>query len=38
VRQRDIHHGGVQHFHEGGEHHRYGDNPRVYDGWLLFLY
>src|SRR5262249_19110040 len=29
VRQRHVHHGRVEHFHERGEHHRHGDDPRV---------
>ena len=29
VRQRDVGHAGVQHFHEGGQHHRSRDHPGV---------
>ena len=29
VRQRHVDHGGVEHLHEGGEHHRDGDDPGV---------
>ena len=29
VRQRHVHHGRVEHLHEGGEHHRDGDQPGV---------
>ena len=29
VRERDVDDGGVEHFHEGGEHHRDGDEPRI---------
>ena len=30
VRQGHVDHGGVQHLHEGAEHHRNRDEPRVY--------
>ena len=29
VRQRDVGDTGVEHFHEGGEHHRHGDDPGI---------
>ena len=29
VRQRHVHHRGVEHLHEGGEHHRHRDQPRI---------
>ena len=29
MRQRDVDDGGVEHLHEGAEHHRDGDDPRV---------
>ena len=29
VRQRHVGHAGIEHLHEGGQHHRHGDDPRI---------
>jgi hypothetical protein len=35
MRDRDVDDGGVEDFHEGRQHHRTGDDPRVYNAlWI----